>query len=432
MKQILSSIGIIAIILFSVIGSVNASYNVSGYIKTSSGTAIENAYVTNNVTSDSDYTNSSGYYNLSLPNGTYLIKAEKLGYASNTTTVTVSGTDVSNANITLENADTSFTVTLPAGYTYAHFNLTGIAGGIAHDTSGNGNDGTIYGAKWVDGALSFDGVDDYVDCGNDESLNITDAITIEVWVKPAQNSTHVTVAAKEHFTNKKGWILIQLGGTDWYFRIYNGTTYKEVSVSNSVDLNTWQHIVATYDKQYMRLYKNGVQIGKRLCDWSIATTSEPLCVGYRSTVGQYFNGTIDEVRIYNRALNETEIQNNYNGSITRNGLVGEWTFDYGPSSQQNVTPEGQNSTTPFYNITNTGNVNLTVKMKINATIPNVILKADTDNNPSGAKEINTTYATLCEDLPAGNSINIWLWTDLSHAEEQETEKELEINVSQTT
>ena len=71
-------------------------------------------------------------------------------------------------------------------------------------------------------------------------------------------------------------------------------------------------------------------------------------------------------------------------------------------------------------------------MKINATIPNVILKADTDNNPSGAKEINTTYAVLCEDLPPNEYLNVWLWTDLSHAEEQETEKELEINVSQTT
>jgi len=156
-------------------------------------------------------------------------------------------------------------------------------------------------------ALYHDGIDDYTKVPDDPSLNLTSAITIEVWVKPAQNSTHVTVAAKEHFTNKKGWILIQLGGTDWYFRIYNGTTYKEVSVSNSVDLNTWQHIVATYDKQYMRLYKNGVQIGKRLCDWSIATTSEPLCVGYRSTVGQYFNGTIDEVRIYERALSASEV-----------------------------------------------------------------------------------------------------------------------------
>ena len=100
-----------------------------------------------------------------------------------------------------------------------------------------------------------------------------------------------------------------------------------------------------------------------------------------------------------------------------------------PSTQTNYPPEGQSDSQPFFNISNTGNVNLTVKMKINATIPNVILKADTDNNPAGAKEINTTYATLYEDLPPNEYLNVWLWTDLSHAEEQETEKELEINVS---
>jgi len=184
------------------------------------------------------------------------------------------------------------------------------------DISQYGNNGTIHGATYTDGkfgkALSFDGSDDYVDCGNDSSLDITEAITVETWVKPAQNSDHAGIAAKEHYTNNQGWVLIQLSGTDWYFRIYNGATYKAVSESNSVDLNTWQHVVATYDKQYMRLYKNGVQIGTpTACDWSIATTSEPLCIGYRSSVGQHFSGIIDEVRIYNRALSADEIKMHY-------------------------------------------------------------------------------------------------------------------------
>ncbi|OYT63833.1 hypothetical protein B6U67_01825, partial [Methanosarcinales archaeon ex4484_138] len=81
-------------------------------------------------------------------------------------------------------ADTSFTVTLPAGYTYARFDLSGIAGGVAHDSSGNGNDGTIYGAKWVGDGLYFDGTDDYVNCGSDSSLDITEAITVMAWIHP--------------------------------------------------------------------------------------------------------------------------------------------------------------------------------------------------------------------------------------------------------
>ena len=331
-----------------------------------------------------------------------------------------------------EQQDTSFTVTLPAGYTYAHFNLTGIAGGIAHDTSGNGNDGTIYGAKWVDGkfgsALSFDGEDDYVNCGSDPSLNCTDAITIEAWVKGNSFSSINRIVAKDatDVDSHQAYQLLNVPGGEVYFRIKDNGTWYGGGFDVVLSPGQWYHVVGTYDGEVLKAFVNGVQAPTTyLHTGSIEITADTLKIGGRDEY--VFNGIIDEVRIYNRALNETEIQNNYNGSVTRNGLVGEWTFDYGPSSQQNVTPEGQTSTTPFYNITNTGNVNLTVKMKINATIPNVILKADTDNNPSGAKEINTTYAVLCEDLPPNEYLNVWLWTDLSHAEEQETERNLTIN-----
>jgi len=67
-------------------------------------------------------------------------------------------------------------------------------GSVLKDSSGNGNDGTIYGATWVDGkfgkALSFDGVDDYVDCGNDRIFDFgTNTFTIETWVKTIDKTT---------------------------------------------------------------------------------------------------------------------------------------------------------------------------------------------------------------------------------------------------
>ena len=62
------------------------------------------------------------------------------------------------------------------------------SGTIAKDESGYGNDGIIHGATWTTGisgkALSFDGIDDYIDCGNDASLDIADEITIEAWMYP--------------------------------------------------------------------------------------------------------------------------------------------------------------------------------------------------------------------------------------------------------
>jgi len=75
-------------------------------------------------------------------------------------------------------------------------------GTIANDSSGNNNNGTLYnGPIWEEGqvnkALSFDGSNDYVDCGNDESLNITDKITIEAWVKLANKEfIHYTIVNK--------------------------------------------------------------------------------------------------------------------------------------------------------------------------------------------------------------------------------------------
>ena len=75
-----------------------------------------------------------------------------------------------------------------------------IKGGIAKDSSGNGNDGTIYGAEAIAGktgqVLSFDGVNDYVDCGNNGSLKITDAITVEAWVKIAHSPGERIIVGK--------------------------------------------------------------------------------------------------------------------------------------------------------------------------------------------------------------------------------------------
>jgi len=69
-----------------------------------------------------------------------------------------------------------------------HWRFNEGTGSTAKDSSPFGNNGTIHGASWVRGkfgyALKFDGTDDYVDCGSDDSLNITDAITIEAWIYP--------------------------------------------------------------------------------------------------------------------------------------------------------------------------------------------------------------------------------------------------------
>ena len=93
---------LVSILLIFLLFSPVAGYEVSGYIKLPDGNAIRNANIVNNITSDTTTTDSSGFYSLSLPDGTYQITASKEGYTTNSTVVTVSGADVTDANITLD------------------------------------------------------------------------------------------------------------------------------------------------------------------------------------------------------------------------------------------------------------------------------------------------------------------------------------------
>nr|MDO8090788.1 LamG domain-containing protein [Candidatus Sigynarchaeota archaeon] len=330
-------------------------------------------------------------------------------------------------------ADTTFTVTLPAGYTYAHFNLSGIAGGVAHDSSGNGNDGTVYNATWVGDGLYFNGRDAYVKVPHSDTLNIAEGnkITITMWAcLTGWEKGYPRGVVIDKRTNKEANYNWEFDDSVMQMRIHTSGTYYAVDFPHS--LNTWNYYAMVLDGDTLKGYLNGELKDTVTGVSTSGTNTEDLHIGEAIWENYRTKGFISSVRIYNRALSEEEIQDiYYNNSIPRDGLVGEWTFDHGPSTQLNVTPLGQNSTTPFYNITNTGDVNLTIRMNLNATVPDVILKADTDNNPMGAKEINTTYATLYEDLAPGSSVNIWLWTDLFHAAEQQTNRTLEINVTQT-
>jgi len=93
---------VISILLIFLLFSPVAGYEVSGYVKLPDNNPIKNANIVNNITSDTTTTDSSGFYSLSLPNNTYQITASKEGYTTNSTIVTVSGADVTNANITLD------------------------------------------------------------------------------------------------------------------------------------------------------------------------------------------------------------------------------------------------------------------------------------------------------------------------------------------
>ena len=82
-----------------------------------------------------------------------------------------------------------------------------------------------------------------------------------------------------------------------------------VSGPTANPLNTWTHVALTYDGATLRLYVNGSQAATRAATGAIQTTTNPLWIGGNQPYGEYFQGLIDEARVYNRALTQTEIQN---------------------------------------------------------------------------------------------------------------------------
>ncbi len=193
-------------------------------------------------------------------------------------------------------------------------------GDTAYDYSGYGNHGTILGATWTAGlsgnALYFDGLDAYVNCGNGDSLK-ADTLTVAAWVRPEGKVGQQVIIDHRH----GGGYNLRFHGADyplgicWLMRLSDGSE-EYVYVPGVVDNGVWQHVVGTYDGTYLRIYRNGSLVAAcNVGPLSLNSAESDLLIGRYVWLGSpdhyCFEGTIDEVRIYNRALSADEIADLY-------------------------------------------------------------------------------------------------------------------------
>jgi hypothetical protein len=191
------------------------------------------------------------------------------------------------------------------------------SGTTVHDSSGKGNNGTLQGgASWTTSgkygnALSFNGSSALVTIPNSPSLQLTSAKTLEAWVY----STRLTGIWRDVIYKGNDNYYLEADSTSGKPAI-GGTFASPLLGTAALTANTWVHLAGTYDGATLRLYLNGVQVNSRAETGPIATSTNPLHIGGDSIYGQYFQGRIDEVRIYNRALSAPEIQRDINTPIT--------------------------------------------------------------------------------------------------------------------
>lgn len=195
--------------------------------------------------------------------------------------------------------------------------------GTATDSSGQGNNGTLVnGPTTVVGqigqALLFDGSDDYINAGSASSLNITsNQITMSAWIywKGHGAESNDGILAKN--ASGGGYRLLVSSSNKLLMQL-SGTGSSQVSSNTTISTNSWIHVVGLYDGANLQLYINGIKdsnVTARTAN--ILTAVAELWIGhgddqaYPASYRYPFNGYLDDVRIYNRALFASEISELY-------------------------------------------------------------------------------------------------------------------------
>ena len=166
------------------------------------------------------------------------------------------------------------------------------------------------------GALSFNGTNASVSVPDSATLDLTTGMTLEAWVRPAVAGGWRTAIAKDQPGNLAYGMYTNTNGTFPGGEISVGGSQRSLNGTSTLPVGSWSHVAATYDGATLRIFVNGTQSAQLAVAGSIATSSSALHIGGNGVWGEWFNGTIDEVRVYNRALSAAELQNDMVRSIT--------------------------------------------------------------------------------------------------------------------
>lgn len=203
---------------------------------------------------------------------------------------------------------------------YWHFDEG--TGTSAYDASSNDNTGTLSGATWQSGlsckagdCTNFNGTSDYI-TGSGSSLNFQNKseITLEAWFKiDGSTGNHAII---NNGLNTYAYLMDIEGGRVRFVIDMDWAGDKDIySTTNTLRDNKWHHVVSVLESSSatssMKIYVDGVlETTQVISSYNISLSSSNFLIGQRQ-IGRYFNGLIDEVRVYSQALTASEIQAHY-------------------------------------------------------------------------------------------------------------------------
>lgn len=234
------------------------------------------------------------------------------------------------------------------GAPIAYWKMDECQGASVYDSSGNGNTGTItigssgsqtsttnmgscaassttprYNGRVgkYNSSINLDGTDDYITAGSSTSLDISSEITVAAWIKPASIAQYDSIASRITTPAYTGWSFFLGPSSNLQFTVNDNTAHMSSS-ANSVTTGSWQHVAITYKTSgAYTFYVNGKSVGTGSYPSAITDSGRTMVIGryYENYSGYYFDGQIDDVRLYKYALTSTQIKDLYNGGAVRFG-----------------------------------------------------------------------------------------------------------------
>ncbi|RDB05902.1 LamG domain-containing protein [Runella aurantiaca] len=232
--------------------------------------------------------------------------------------------------------------------------------GNANDESGNGNNGTVYGATLVanrfgqaDKAYYFDGVSNYINCGNNSALAPTSGqpMSVSVWVKPS----FITVDPYTRVICSKG-VAYQPSNANFYgginytqptkFVFKQNNAINHTITSGEYNLDQWYHLVMVFQEgaNNSKLYINGQLVQEATVSYNANVSAAPFIIGNIPQLDAsdpfFFKGVIDDLAVYNRPLLPAEVSTIYNNSVSGSSIIANFPFngDTNDASGNGVNP----------------------------------------------------------------------------------------------
>jgi len=186
--------------------------------------------------------------------------------------------------------------------------------GAVNNTIGWGQGAKVGGSSFSNTlSTRFDGIDDFVDCGNPSSLQITSALSISAWFKTSSTSAQVIVGKDGASPNRSFLLFYSTSSNTIKFIIFQGGSVNVTTSTSTVTDGNWHHVLAVNDGTDLKIYIDGVLENTNVGGGgSIDNTSAQFTIGKKERpTGDFFNGSVDEVAVWNsdQSANASAIYN---------------------------------------------------------------------------------------------------------------------------